>query len=104
MYMVFAVLSITSTNVCVRGVNSGVPFTPGFIMALTILTFTVCTLLCTDDKGRLARGTPIELLGPGAVVSEATLLGSLSVKGQPSTASLVIVSPTSEPTAIRCKK
>ena len=63
-------------------------------MALTILTFTVSTLLCTDDKGRLARRTPIELLGPGAVVNEATLLG-LSVKGQPSAASLVIVSPTS---------
>ena len=64
-------------------------------MALTILTFTVCTLLGTDDKGRLARGTLIELLGPGAVVNEATLLGLLSEKGQPSTASLEIVSPTS---------
>jgi hypothetical protein len=95
MYVVFAVLSVTSTNVCVSGVNSGLPFTPGFIVALTILTFTVCTLLDADDKGRLARGTPIELLGPGAVVNEATLLGSLSVKGQPSTDSLVMVSPTS---------
>ena len=47
------------------------------VVALTILTFTVCTLLGTDDNGRLAKGTLIELLGPGAVVNKATLLGSL---------------------------